>query len=53
VPLIAGGAVLAGGGVEDALTVWVWAEVADADPLALLAVTTTSIVFPTSEAWTA
>jgi hypothetical protein len=49
VPVIAGAAVFEGCG---GLTVAVLAEVADADPPALAAVTTTSIVSPTSEAWT-
>jgi hypothetical protein len=47
VPLIVGGAVFTGAG--NALTVCVWVEVADVEPPALAAVTTTSIVLPTSE----
>jgi hypothetical protein len=47
-PLIAGAAVLDGAGTG--ATVLDLAEVAEADPPALLAVTITSIVSPTSEA---
>jgi hypothetical protein len=53
VPLIVGAAVFTGAaGGGGALTAWVCAEVADPEPPALVALTTTSIVLPTSPAWT-
>jgi hypothetical protein len=48
VPLITGTAVFTGGGGGGAWTTPVTAEVATPEPPALLAVTTTSIVCPTS-----
>jgi hypothetical protein len=51
VPEIVGSAVLDGGESGGAVTVAVGAEVADAEPPVLLAVTTTSMVDPTSELW--
>ena len=50
VPLIVGNEVFAGGG---GFTVCVLLDVAEPDPPSLVAVTTTSIVSPTSELWRA
>jgi hypothetical protein len=49
VPLIVGNDVLAGADTGAAATVAVVAEVAEAEPPESVAVTTTSIVLPTSE----